>query len=395
MPVEFIGMIATQEASEVLPPQGPLVDADFTARFAQVHEEGGFDRILIGYGSRWPDGWQVANHAVRATERLKILLAHRPGFVAPTLTARQAVTFEHLTGAGRLALHIITGGDEADQRREGDFLSHDERYRRTAEYMHALRLLWESPTPVEFAGEFYRFEDAQLLVRPPGSEGIPLFFGGASAAAVDVGARFADVFMLWGEPLAFAAERLGAIRAAASAVGRKMRFSLSVRPILAPTEAAAWARAEDIAERALAQRQRFLGARGRRDNSSVGSARLLEAAASADVHDTRLWTRIAAITGAAGNSTALVGTPEQVAESLLAYVDLGFDTLLIRGFHPFQDAIDYGRELIPLVRSEVARRERDCHPEVRNPRASRGASRAPKDPRAHTLRPADPSQSLS
>jgi alkanesulfonate monooxygenase len=125
MPVEFIGMIATQEASEVLPLQGPPIDPDFTARFARAHEEGGFDRILIGYGSRWPDGWQVANHAVRATERLKVLLAHRPGFVAPALTARQAVSFDHLTGGGRLALHIITGGDEADQRREGDFLSHD------------------------------------------------------------------------------------------------------------------------------------------------------------------------------------------------------------------------------------------------------------------------------
>jgi alkanesulfonate monooxygenase len=355
--VEFIGMIGTQESSEVLAPAGPLVDPDFTARFARAHEDGGFDRILIGYGSRWPDGWQVANHAVRATERLKILLAHRPGFVAPTLTARQAATFEHLTGAGRLALHIITGGDEADQRREGDFLGHDERYRRTAEYLDLLRRLWTSTESIDFDGEFYRVEDAFLPVRPVESSGIPIFFGGASDAALDVGVRYADVFMLWGEPLAAAGERLRAIRAAAAEYGRTLRFSLSVRPILAPTEAAAWARAEDIAERAAAQRDRFLSARGRRNNSSVGSARLLEAAAEAEVHDTRLWTRIAAITGAAGNSTALVGTPEQVAEALLAYVDLGFDTLLIRGFHPLQDAIDYGRELIPLVRSGAARRE--------------------------------------
>src|ERR1700704_4690287 len=94
MPVEFIGMIATQEPPEPLPLQGPSIDPEFTARFARAHEDSGFDRILIGYGTRWPDGWQVANHAVRATERLKILLAHRPGIVAPTLTARQAVTFE-------------------------------------------------------------------------------------------------------------------------------------------------------------------------------------------------------------------------------------------------------------------------------------------------------------
>ncbi len=358
MPVEFIGMIATQESSEVLPLHGPVVDAEFTAGFAKAHEDGGFDRILIGYGSRWPDGWQVANHAVRATEQLKILLAHRPGLVSPVLTARQAATFDHLTGGGRLALHIITGGDEADQRREGDFLRHDDRYRRTAEYMSLLRRLWKTREPFDVAdGEFYRVEDAALPFPPATEAGIPLFFGGASEAALDVGARYADVYMLWGEPLAQARERVSNMRARAAEYQRALRFSLSVRPILAPTEAQAWARAEEIAEQAIAQRQRFLRARGRREDSSVGSARLRAAAAEADVHDTRLWTRVAAITGAAGNSTALVGTPEQVAEALLAYVDLGIDMLLIRGFHPFQDAVDYGRELVPLVRAEVARRD--------------------------------------
>jgi alkanesulfonate monooxygenase len=355
--VEIIGMIATQEASEIVPMQGPPIDAEFTARFAQVHEEGGFDRVLIGYGTYWADGWQVANHVARATSTLKILLAHRPGFVAPTLTARQAVTFDHLAGGGRLALHIITGGDEADQRRDGDFLDHDARYRRTAEYLHLMRRLFEESDAIDFAGEFYQCEGARLPVRPITEAGIPLYFGGASDAALDVGARFADVYMLWGEPLALAKQRLLAVREAAARHGRTLRFSLSVRPILAATEAAAWARAESIAERALAQRQRFLGARGRRDSSSVGSARLLAAAAEAEVHDVRLWTKVAAITGAAGNSTALVGTPEQVAEALLKYVDLGFDTLLIRGFEPFQDAIHFGHELIPLLREATRGRD--------------------------------------
>ena len=350
-------MIATQEASEILPAQGPPVDPGFTARFARAHEEAGFDRVLIGYGSYWADGWQVANHVARATDGLRLLLAHRPGFVAPSLTARQAVSFDHLAGAGRLALHIITGGDEADQHRDGDFLDHDSRYRRTAEYLHIVRHLLASSDPLDFEGEFYRLEGAHLPVRPATPAGVPLYFGGASAAALDVGARYADVYMLWGEPLAFARSRIETVRAAAARFGRTLRFSVSVRPILGPTEAAAWARAEDIAARAQAQRQRFLGYRGRRDSTSEGSARLLAAAAEADVHDERLWTRIAAITGAPGNSTALVGTPEQVAESLMRYVDLGCEALLIRGFLPYQDAVDYGRELIPLIRTEVAKRD--------------------------------------
>jgi alkanesulfonate monooxygenase len=357
MGVEIIGWVATQEASEILPAQGPPIDAEFTARFARAHEAAGFDRVLIGYGSYWPEGWQVANHVARATDQLKVLLAHRPGFVAPTLTARQAVTFDHLAGSGRLALHIITGGDEVDQRRDGDFLDHDSRYRRTAEYMHIVRGLLTGDSPLDFAGEFYRVEGASLPLRPATPLGIPLYFGGASATAIEVGARYADVYMIWGEPLAQARARLDAVRAAAAQLGRSLRFSVSVRPILAPTEAAAWERAEEIAERALAQRQGFLAMRGRRDSTSVGSARLLAAAAEADVHDERLWTRVAAITGAAGNTTALVGTPEQVCQALLRYVDLGCDTLLIRGFLPFQDCEDFGRELIPMLRAEVARRQ--------------------------------------
>jgi len=351
MAVEIIGMIATQEASEILPPRGPAIDAEFTARFAQAHEAAGFDRILIGYGTYWADGWQVANHVARATSHIGLLLAHRPGFVAPSLTARQAVTFDHLAGAGRLALHIITGGDEADQQRDGDFLPHDKRYARTAEYLHILRALFDGPEPLDFDGEFYRLSGASLPVRPATEVGIPLYFGGASSFALDVGARYADVYMLWGEPLASARTRLDEARAAAARFGRSLRFSVSVRPIIAPTEAAAWARAEDIAERAAAQRARFLGSRGRRDSSSVGSARLLAAAASAEVHDERLFTKIAAITGAAGNSTALVGTPEQVAEALMRYVDIGCDALLLRGFEPYRDAVEYGRELIPLLRA--------------------------------------------
>lgn len=353
MSLEIIGMIATQEASEVMPAQGPLIDAEFTARFARAHEQSGFDRVLIGYGTYWADGWQVANHVARATQRIKLLLAHRPGFVAPSLTARQAVSFDHLAGPGRLALHIITGGDEADQRRDGDFLDHDSRYRRTAEYLHIIRRLLADPEPLDFSGEFYRLEGAHLPVRPATEAGVPIYFGGASEAALEVGAHYADVYMLWGEPLAAARQRIEAARAAAARLGRTLRFSVSVRPIIAPTEAAAWDRAEDIAERALSQRQGFLGARGRRDSTSVGSARLLAAAAEADVHDERLWTRIASITGAAGNSTALVGTPEQVAAALLRYVELGCDTLLIRGFSPYQDALDYGRELIPLLRAHT------------------------------------------
>ena len=107
--------------------------------------------MLVGYSSSSAEGFQVAQYCAHQTERLKFLVAHRPGFVAPTLTARTAATFDNLT-EGRLWLHIITGGVDADQRRDGDWLGHDERYARTDEYLEVLRRVWTSDKPFDHEG---------------------------------------------------------------------------------------------------------------------------------------------------------------------------------------------------------------------------------------------------
>ena len=372
MPVEFIGMIGTTDVSETRPATGPVVDADFTRRFAQAHEEAGFDRILIGYGSSSPDGAQVAAHVAAHTERLGLLVAHRPGFVAPTLAARTFATLDQFSG-GRVAVHIITGGHDAEQRRDGDYLPKDERYARSDDYLDVLTKAWTSEGPFDHEGSHYRLEDFHAEVRPLQQPRIPLYFGGSSEAAYRVGGKHADVFALWGEPLAETAEQIASVRAGAAAAGRTTapRISVSFRPILGRTEEEAWERAYGILE-TIQSRGRaagsFVGKRavlpvgpGARPQNA-GSQRLLAAAARADRHDRALWTAPAAATGAAGNSTALVGTPETVAQALLDYVDIGVSTLLIRGYDPLEDALDYGRELLPLVREEVARRDRAAAP---------------------------------
>ncbi|MFC9324259.1 LLM class flavin-dependent oxidoreductase [Kitasatospora sp. NPDC057015] len=368
MPVEFIGMIGTTDVSETRPASGPVVDADFTRRFAKAHEEAGFDRILIGYGSSSPDGSQVAAHVAAHTERLGLLVAHRPGFVAPTLAARTFATLDQFSG-GRVAVHIITGGHDAEQRRDGDYLPKDERYARSDDYLDVLTKAWTSEGPFDHTGPYYRLEDFHAEVRPVQQPRIPLYFGGSSEAAYRVGGKHADVFALWGEPLAETAEQIAAVRAGAEAAGRSTppRISVSFRPILGRTEEEAWERAHRILD-TIRNRGRgggsFVGQRAilpvgpEARPQNAGSQRLLAAAAKADRHDRALWTAPAAATGAAGNSTALVGTPETVAQALLDYVDIGVSTLLIRGYDPLEDALDYGRHLLPLVRQEVARRDR-------------------------------------
>ena len=161
------------------------------------------------------------------------------------------------------------------------------------------------------------------------------------------------------------------MHAAAASAGRVSppRISVSFRPILGPTEELAWERAHEILATTRANIEEFSG-QWRRPTGGLGGAqpqnrgsqRLLAAAAKGELHDRALWMPLAAATGAAGNSTALVGTPETVAQALLDYVGIGVTTLLIRGYDPYDDAIDYGRHLLPLVREEVSRREQYSSP---------------------------------
>ncbi len=389
MPLEIIGMVGTRDASEIKGPlvdgpvvdwmDGPVIEPGYLTAISQAHDDGGFDRVLVGYGAVGPEGWAVASSVLNCTQRLKVLVAHRPGFVQPVLLARMAATLDHLTGGGRIAIHFITGGDEADQRREGDFVPHDARYRRTRETMAIARRLWSEDTPFDFEGEFFRYESAFSSVKPVTPGGIPLYFAGASPPAIEVGAGEADVYAFWGEPRDQVAARMATINGAAHNVGRTLRYSISLRPIIADTEQDAWDKAEWIAEETAARielakermagkKDTYSGLGGQRNatfsvdretsgTTSVGRQRLIDMSADQDVYDERLWMKVANLTGAAGNSTALVGTPDQVAEAMLRYCDLGITTLLLKGFDPLVDAIDFGERLIPRLRDGASRRD--------------------------------------
>ena len=349
MPINIIGMIgvapAARTAVHVI---GGGIDPAFLASFARTHERSGFDAVLVGYSASSAEGFQVAQYCAHRTNTLKFLVAHRPGFVAPTLAARTAATFDNLT-EGRLWLHVITGGVDADQRRDGDWLEHDERYERTDEYLEILRRMWTSDAPFDHHGSYYRFEKAHSEVRCTQTPHVPIWFGGVSEAAIRVGAKHCDVYALFGEPRAAIAESIARIRAAAAPFGRKPRFNVSFRPIIAATESAAWAKADEI----LATVSKTT--RPRRSEPEAETARrLVKLAARGDVHDERLWTPIAGASAGSGNTTALVGTPEQVADAVARYYEIGVRGVLLRGFDPVADAEEYGRELIPLIRDRIA-----------------------------------------
>jgi alkanesulfonate monooxygenase len=349
MPVEFIGIAHTSDYSETNARSGPVIQPGYLRDLARAHEESGFDRVLVAHSSASPDGFTVANQVLNATERLGVLLAHRPGFVAPTIAARMYATIDAFH-PGRIALHVISGGDDADQARDGDFADKPTRYRRTDEFLDIAGREWSAAARFDYEGEFYKVKGALSAVRPAGGH-IPVYFGGASADAVRVGGRHADVYAFWGEPLDGIRQRIAEVQASAAAAGRSVdKFSVSLRPIAADTEEAAWARAHEILERTQERAGEYVGLRDTRQ--AEGSRRLLKYAADKDLHDKRLWTALSKATGAAGNSTALVGSYEQVAESLLDYVAVGATTLLIRGYDPLSDAAAYA-SLVRLVHEKV------------------------------------------
>ena len=366
MPIEFIGFVGNYSASETLPPFGAPLDLAYVETLAQVQEDGGFDRVLLAFHATSPESILVAQHIASVTTRLNLMIAHRPGFTAPTIAARQLATLDHISG-GRVGVHIITGGNDAELAQDGDHLTKDERYARTEEYLDILRQEWTSREPFDYQGRYYQVERAFGGIKPLQPGGIPVYFGGASDAALKVAGRHADIYALWGETYAQVRELIGRVRAAAAPHGRSPRFSLSLRPILAETEDEAWDKADHLLATAKARieagevrdsnNRRFDGTGIARNPANEGSKRLLAAAAQGARLDKRLWTGMAGLTGAQGNTTALVGTPDQVAEAMLDYYDLGIDTILIRGFDPIADAAAYGRDLLPRVRALVAERD--------------------------------------
>jgi alkanesulfonate monooxygenase len=357
--VEFISLSHTNPSTELNPVPNRGIDPAWFRGYVHALEEAGYDYTLLPYGSSSADSFVLATAVGQLTERLRPIVAVRPNTAFPLVVAQQLATLDQLT-EGRAVVHLITGGNDAEQARQGDYLSKQLRYARTSEFVELLRRAWTEPAPFSHHGRFYRFDDFGPGFRPHG-ETIPISIGGQSDEAFEIGGRQGDVFSFWGEPLAEIRAQIDRVHAIADAAGRpRPRIWVTFRPIVDRTDELAWRKAYDYAERI--GRTHAQGSYGKRYNQgkatpqNVGSQRALEFADRSEVYDRALWTRTAAVTNAAGASTALVGTPETVAAAILDYVDLGADLVSIRGYDTLTDAVDYGRHVLPLVRQELAHR---------------------------------------
>ncbi|PVH99371.1 bacterial luciferase-like protein [Periconia macrospinosa] len=363
MPTEFISATFPNESTDVHPLPGAPLDPEYLQRYARTLDDYNFNYTLVPYDSSYFDPWTVGATIAAHTKKLKIIIALRPNTLYPTVAAKALTTLDQLS-KGRAVVHFIAGGSDVEQAREGDFLTKEERYERLEEYVKILRRAWNSPDAFDWDGKFYQFKDFRLPVRPFNGHTIPVSVGGSSKDAYRIGGSLADIFGLWGEPLKETKEQIEAIYAEAEKAGRtdRPRIWVTFRPIIAETEELAWKKAHRTLEALEANKTAGLSRRPVRDATgagpqNVGSQRLLDIASRGDVQDRALWYPTVTVTGARGASTALVGSPQTIVESILDYVDLGAELISIRGYDNLNDAIDYGRYILPGVRAELNKRQ--------------------------------------
>ncbi|KAL1896072.1 hypothetical protein Sste5346_004811 [Sporothrix stenoceras] len=364
MPTEFISLTFPNENNELAPKTGLPADPNYLTRYARTLDDYGFKYTLLPYDAGGFDPWTQGAYIAAVTKNLKIIIALRPNTVYPTVAAKALATLDQLSN-GRAVVHFIAGGSDVEQAREGDFLTKEQRYGRLEEYIKILRRAWASPEPFDWEGTYYQFKGYSNRVRPAnGKNTIPISVGGSSAEAYRVGGSLADIFGLWGEPLKDTKEQIDKIYAEAEKAGRtdRPRIWVTFRPILAETEELAWAKAHRTLDALNGNQAAFHKSfpNFTPNNSApqnVGSQRLIEIAKRGDVQDRALWYPTVTATNARGATTALVGSPQTLADAILDYVDLGAELISIRGYDNYNDVVDYGRYILPLVYKGIAERE--------------------------------------
>ena len=319
----------------------------YVHQIAQAVDELGYYGALLPTGRTCDDPWIVASALIPLTQRMRFLVAIRPGLMSPTISARMVATFDRYS-AGRLLLNVVTGGDPVELAGDGLHLKHEERYALTDEFLSIFRRVLAGQA-VDHTGKYLDVHDAKLYrsgVQKPYPE---IWFGGSSAAGHQVAAEHVDVYLTWGEPPADVASKLAEVQALAAVRGRKLRFGLRVHVIVRETEREAWAAANDliryVTDESIAAAQKSFA---RFD--SVGQKRM------AQLHDGRresleispnLWAGVGLVRGGAG--TALVGDPETVAARLREYASLGIDTYILSGYPHLEEAYRVAELLFPLL----------------------------------------------
>ena len=328
-----------------------VVDFDYLKQVAVAADTLGYDGALLPTGRSCEDAWVTAASLIGFTQKLKFLVAVRPGLGTPGLAVRMAATFDRLS-QGRLLVNVVTGGDEAELAADGLWAEHAERYEITDEFLRIWRasLAGEgSDAGFDFDGKHLKVKGAKTLYPPVQKPYPPLYFGGSSPAAHELAAEQVDVYLTWGEPPAAVAEKIADMRDRAARRGRTLRFGIRLHVIVRETSDAAWKAAEELIshvdDEVIARAQKAFGkmdSEGQRRMSALHGGRRDKLEVSPN-----LWAGVGLVRGGAG--TALVGDPETVAARMQEYADLGIDTFILSGYPHLEESYRFAELVFPLL----------------------------------------------
>lgn len=329
------------------------VDLAYLQQIAQAADSLGYEGVLIPTGRSCEDAWIVAASLVASTQRLKFLVALRPGVISPTVAARQAATLDRLSG-GRALFNLVTGGNSEELRGDGVHLDHDERYEAAAEFTRIWRHVLEGET-VDYDGRHIQVQGARLLYPPVQQPRPPLFFGGSSDAALELAAEQVDMYLSWGEPPAQLKEKIETVRTLALRQGRRLRFGIRLHIIVRDTNEHAWQAAQELIshldEDTIARAQASLA-----DYDSVGQQRmraLHQGSRERLEVSPNLWAGVGLVRGGAG--TALVGDGPTVARRMQEYAELGIDTFIFSGYPHLEESYRVAELLFPHLNLQAPR----------------------------------------
>jgi alkanesulfonate monooxygenase len=323
-------------------------DFRYLRQIAEAADRLGFGGVLIPTGRNCDDPFITAAALAPLTERLRYLVALRPGVASPSFVARQVAALDRIS-RGRAIVNVVTGGNPSELAGDGIFLPHDERYTHTDEFLSVYRRLLAGEK-VDHAGKHVRVEGAKLEFPPVQKPIPPVWFGGSSAPALDVAADRADVYLTWGELLPDVKEKIDAVRAKAEARGRTVRFGLRIHLIVRETDEEAWAAADKLISKLPDEAIAAAQAKFAKESDSVGQQRMTA------LHGGRrdkleiapnLWAGIGLVRGGAG--TSLVGSPQTVATRLREYQALGIETIIASGYPHLEEAYRVAELLFPAL----------------------------------------------
>lgn len=335
------------------------VDLGYLQQVAGAADRLGYEGVLIPTGRSCEDPWVIASSLIGATQRLKFLVAVRPGLHEPALAARMAATFDRLSG-GRLLVNLVTGGDQAELEGDGVFLDHAARYEQSAEFIR----IWREILARSHAGESYDFDGKHLRVKgaklfypPVQKPHPPVYFGGSSAAAHDLAAEQVDAYLTWGEPPAEVAKKVTDVRERAAKLGRTVKFGIRLHVIVRELEDEAWRAAESLISRldddTVARAQAAfarMDSEGQRRMAALHQGGSKRTRAELEISP-NLWAGVGLVRGGAG--TALVGDAKTVAARIEEYADLGIDTFVLSGYPHLEEAYRFAELVFPLLPRRV------------------------------------------